>query len=71
MGITACELRYPGCAFDNFLGFAHAKKRRKLPKSELSVVILACNLCHDQIERLPEKEMQHIVMSVINARSSH
>ena len=68
--ITRCELHGRRCAWDNFLGFAHAKKRRNLPAdgSEDATVILACNICHDTIERLPEDEMGRIVMRTIAAR---
>lgn len=66
VGIITCELRYTGCAFDNLLGFAHADKRRKLSREDLSVVILACNFCHDKIEIDPR--MKEIVMNVIAAR---
>lgn len=67
-GIITCELRYAGCAFDNYLGFAHADKRRNLSVKDLDVVILACNFCHDDIEIRPHEEMKRIVMAVIAAR---
>ncbi len=63
-GIMTCELRWGDCAFDNYLGFAHAQKRRNV--KDLSVVILACNFCHDQLEIMPN--MERIVMTVIVAR---
>jgi hypothetical protein len=66
VGIITCELRYAGCAFDDFLGFAHAEKRRNLSREDLSVVILACNFCHDTIEIDPR--MKEIVTAVIAAR---
>lgn len=69
MGITQCELNYDGCAFNNFLGFAHGRKRRHLEGDELeTLVILACNNCHDQIERLPAEAMLTIVEKVIADR---
>lgn len=68
MGIMSCELRYPGCWFDNGLGFAHAAKRVKLKGDDLYHVILACNPCHDKIEFLPAEEMKRIVDNVIQAR---
>ena len=68
-GITACELGYPGCWKDESLGFAHGKKRRKLIGDELeTLVVLACNSCHDRIERLPAPAMMVIVESVIAER---
>ncbi|HZX13025.1 MAG: hypothetical protein UV58_C0013G0014 [Candidatus Wolfebacteria bacterium GW2011_GWC1_43_10] len=50
-GITTCELRFPGCWFDNALGFAHRYKRSD-PRCEHTFkgTILACNPCHDKIE---------------------
>jgi hypothetical protein len=63
-GITSCELRWGDCAFDNYLGFAHAQKRRNV--KDLNVVILACNFCHDQLEIMPN--MERIVTGVIAAR---
>jgi hypothetical protein len=68
VGIITCELRYAGCAFDNYLGFAHADKRRNLSAKDLSVVVLACNFCHDDIEVRAHEEMKRIVMAVIAAR---
>jgi len=68
--ITQCELNYPNCWKDQALGFAHAKKRRHLLPGELEVVILACNPCHDIIEKLPESEMAEIVYQVIKSRKT-
>ncbi len=68
-GITTCELRiHPGCMRDNWLGFAHKRKRRNLGPGELSEVIIACNPCHDAIEALPEGEMARIVTATITER---
>ncbi len=69
VGLVTCELRYKRCGVDNYLGFAHAEKRRNLSPEDLDVVILACNFCHDEIEIKPHEEMERIVMSVIAARS--
>jgi len=68
VGITRCELRYPGCWHDNALGFAHAKKRRNLRPDEEEVVILACTTCHQTIEHMPEAEMGRIVIQTIANR---
>lgn len=69
-GITSCELQYPDCAGDNFLGFAHGRKRRHLQDGELeSLVILACNNCHDRIERMSPEGMLAIVQSTIADRN--
>ena len=67
-GITRCEIHFSGCASDNFLGFAHTKKRRNLSVPEREVVILACNHCHDVIEACPERMMEAFVLSIIEKR---
>lgn len=71
VGITTCELGYPGCWRDSSLGFSHAHKRRNLAPGEIEVVILLCSAnCHPKIEILPEAEMAEIVHSVIKARKT-
>ena len=81
-GIICCELRYEGCARDNFLGFAHALKRRHLDSHRffsnnlievgdprhMETTILACNFCHDRLERLLEEQMKLEVMKIIQKR---
>jgi hypothetical protein len=70
MGITSCELQYEGCWGDHSLGFAHGRKRRWLREDELeSLVILACNYCHDVIERKSPEEMLAVVQETIHKRS--
>lgn len=56
-GITTCELMLPGCAYDNFLSFAHYHKRiwykvrgREGLLGEFNQVLLACIPCHQKIE---------------------
>jgi hypothetical protein len=68
MGVTTCELRYENCANDDYLGFAHAAKRRKLTKEDLGHVILACNFCHDKLEVMPPEEMKRIVDTTCQQR---
>lgn len=63
-GITTCEM----CGADNYLGFAHHKKRRNLGPGELSVVALLCNRHHDEIEILPEAQMSFIILDIIANR---
>jgi hypothetical protein len=68
-GITRCELHYKDiCCGNNFLGFAHAKKRRNLSADEFEVVFLACTPCHNKIERKKEPEMTLKVLQVIANR---
>jgi len=69
VGIIRCELGYrPFCVRDNFLGFAHCKKRRNCSEADLWIAVLACSACHDCIEILPESEMGAEVLEVIAAR---
>ena len=57
--ITRCELMFPDiCMVDNFLSFAHRHKRiwydmreNKGKLGDFNQVILACQPCHDRIER--------------------
>ena len=68
-GITSCELGYLGCTRDEFLSWAHGKKRRKLEGDELeTLVILACVNCHNRIEAMSHEGMLAIVESVIVER---
>ena len=67
-GITSCEVRGAGCWHDNGLGFMHAKKRRNLGPGELSIVILACNTCHDLWECGSEAKMEKMVLDIIANR---
>lgn len=67
-GLWRCELGYVGCWQINALGFAHAKKRRNCSEKDLWTAIICCNFCHDQIEILPESEMQKLVLKIIAAR---
>jgi len=66
-GITQCELRYDGCFRNNFLSFAHSKKRRYITNQEdLENVALLCQKCHAAIEfRL---DMTDIIRRVIASR---
>lgn len=68
VGITSCELRLEGCWHDNALGFLHTKKRRNCTPEELWIVVLGCNVCHDQYERLKESDMETKILSVIAKR---
>jgi len=71
VGITSCELLgiLPHlCTKDNYLGFAHAAKRRKLSSDDLYHVILICNHSHNIIEVWPAEEMKRIVDSTIHQR---
>jgi hypothetical protein len=68
--ITRCELRLSGCNGDWALGFAHSLKRRNIPPGSplLREACLACNHCHDIIERLPERFMGVFVRTALEMR---
>lgn len=68
-GITRCELQWQGCCGAMYLGFAHSRKRRHITTPEgLREVILACTMCHNQLERM--KNMEEVVKGVIEARTT-
>jgi hypothetical protein len=69
IGITSCELRYKDCANDDYLGFAHAAKRRKITNEDLGHVILACNFCHDSLEVMKPEDMKRIVDETVRNRA--
>lgn len=70
LGVTFCELRYDGCKLNSFLGFAHSKRRRLIvTKEELFEVCLACQNCHEILDRKPHAETERIVKQVIQNRS--
>lgn len=60
-GIITCQVRFPGCWFDNALSFAHPAKRRNLRAGELGIAALVCTPCHDQLEVMPPEQMRSIV----------
>lgn len=72
-GIITCRLRLSRhCTPDNNLGFAHAVKRRKLSKlaevgapHHIGTAVLACNTCHDLLERMSPEMMLETVMRAI------
>ncbi len=73
VGITTCELRGSEkvpheCGNDNYLGFAHDAKRRKLTAEDLYRVILICNFAHDIIEVWQPEKMKAIVNDTIQSR---
>jgi len=73
VGITTCELQGKlkhDCGVDNYLGFAHNAKRRKLSEADLYHVILICNFGHDIIEVWPPEKMKAIVNETINQRKA-
>jgi hypothetical protein len=67
-GITKCEIKFDGCLRDDFLGFAHLAKRRKLTHEDLYKVVLACDYCHDIVEKYPAEKMKKFLLNIITNR---
>lgn len=68
-GITKCEAQFGGCYGDNYLGFAHQRKRRHCTTPELMRdVALLCARCHDKLEILPERDMALAIQAIIVTR---
>lgn len=65
-GITTCELRMPGCWFNNALSFAHTRKRRNM--DDIKRVVLACIPCHQIVEAWPESKMEEYLENIIKNR---
>lgn len=69
LGITTCELKWSGCFNYTFLGFAHSKRRRFIKTDEeMREVILACQRCHETLDRKTHEETERIVKEVIRGR---
>jgi len=72
VGITTCELQGKlkhDCGIDNYLGFAHSKKRRHITGNDLFEVALLCLNAHEIVERLPEAQMTAMVKKIIDNRA--
>lgn len=69
MGVTSCELGLVNCTGDNYLGFAHTAKRRKLSYEELYEVALLCNNCHTEIEYSTPEIMAKTIRMLISKRT--
>ena len=68
-GVVECELRWPGCMKDNYLGFAHSKRRRDITTPEqMREVLICCQNCHDALDLRPHAETEAIVQTIIAAR---
>jgi hypothetical protein len=66
-GVTQCELQWKDCFKNNFLSFAHSKKRRYITsQEELEEVLLCCLNCHRILEYSPK--MYETVREVIAKR---
>lgn len=71
LGVTACELRYEGCKINSFLGFAHSKRRRFINDEEtLREVCLACQNCHQILDRMSHADTEAKVKEIIESRAT-
>lgn len=78
-GITDCEIG-PAlskiavflCKKDNFLGFAHTRRRVKLSPGEVRdprFVVLACQPCHQYVDfEMPREEAEVLLDSIVTDR---
>lgn len=64
-GVTVCEK----CGADNYLGFAHRLKQRKIyTQEEMETVALLCQTHHEEIERFTAEDMFKAITEIIEAR---
>lgn len=71
--ITTCEIRLDGiCIKDNFLGFAHTERRRKLSEADVkspNKVVLACQPCHHVVDFVMDRmEAKALLEKIIKER---
>lgn len=72
-GITVCEVMIPNvCKNNNYLGFAHKRRRNWLTEEQLKdphYVVLACNPCHDMLDfKMPRDEAEELMDKIIENR---
>lgn len=72
-GITECEIKLDGCKKDNFLGFAHTRRRNTLKAEEVidpHFVVLACNApCHETVDqKMPKDKAEKLLDSIVKKR---
>lgn len=70
-GITTCEFKLEMCVKNNFLGFAHKRRRNTLTPEETidpHFVVLGCNPCHEYVDREMKKEKAEKLMDDIIAK---
>jgi hypothetical protein len=73
MGVTRCEFNFTEhCTPDNFLSFAHSKKRVDCKTdADMEEVGLACFSCHSVLdEHMTHEEMYKAVTNVIKQRDT-
>lgn len=71
-GITRCEFGYEGCWGGNGLTPAHSLKRRNITTpDQLKEVALACIVCHQLLDLMPEVLMTEKVKEAIANRACY
>jgi len=75
LSIVTCEARLDGCTYDNYLSFAHTRKRRHMGKwesaeRELNMKESACLCwnCHWNLEKLGEEKMAEEIRAIMARR---
>lgn len=70
-----CEIRFEGC-WGHADGFAHSKTRQHMGpmgseerEVNLRTVVLACNSCHEKIEKQPY--MEELILTIIRRRNEN
>lgn len=67
--ITTCEIKLDGiCIKDNFLGFAHTERRRKLSEADVKSpekVVLACQPCHHVVDFVMDRTDAKLLLEKI------
>lgn len=71
-GITACEVMFKGCKKDNYLTFAHKRRRNTLKPDEVvdpHYVVLSCQPCHDILDHEMKKvDAESLMDRIIDER---
>jgi hypothetical protein len=70
--VMDCEIRFEGCLKNNFLGFAHVKRRVNYDEQELvdpNNVVLACQQCHYTVDyEMPRGESEKLLAGLVKKR---
>jgi len=66
--IIKCEIKLEGCLRDNYLGFAHIKRRVELTNEQIEspqFVVLACQQCHNTVDNEMKKQDSYKLLKKI------
>lgn len=71
-GITTCEIKLKICKHNNFLGFAHTRRRARLTQEQVvdpHFVVLGCNPCHEYVDfKMDRKKAEELLDGIVAAR---